>query len=89
MKNKEAPSIDLTPGNPSMPAARQIPDCLNMETTGSTVRQDGAASALIEKRALSLFSESLMEAMVDQANVEQAWRNVKANRGAPWARRPK
>lgn len=83
MKNKEEPSIDLTRGNPSTPADRHFPGRQRMETTGSTVRQDGAAPASIEKSALSLFSESLMEAMVAQANVEQAWRNVKANRGAP------
>lgn len=84
MKNKEEPSIDLTRGNPSTPASRQLSrQPQSVETTGSIVRQDGAAPASIEKPALSLFSESLMEAVVDEANVEQAWRNVKANRGAP------
>jgi RNA-directed DNA polymerase len=84
MKNKEEPSIDLTRGNPSTPANRQLSrQPQRVETTGSIVRQDGAAPASIEKPALSLFSESLMEAVVDEANVEQAWRNVKANRGAP------
>lgn len=83
MKNKEEPSIDLTRGNPSTPVDRQIPGYQRMETTGSIVRQDGATSASIEKPALSLFPESLMEAVVNQANVLQAWRNVKANRGAP------
>jgi len=83
MKNKEEPSIDLTRGNHSTPADRQIPGCQSMETTGSIVRQDGAAPASIEKPALSLFPESRMEAVVTEANVEQAWRNVKANRGAP------
>ena len=84
MKNKEEPSIDLTRGNPSTPASRQISrQPQSVETTGSTVRQDGAAPASIEKPALSLFPESLMEAAVTEANVEQAWRNVKANRGAP------
>ena len=83
MKNKEEPSIDLTRGNPSTPADRQIPGCQRMETTGSIVRPDGATPASIEKPALSLFPESLMEAVVEQANVLRAWRNVKANRGAP------
>ena len=72
MKNKEEPSIDLTRGNPSMPAERHIPDCQSMETTGSTVRQDGAASASIETPALSLFPESLMEAVVDQSNIARS-----------------
>ena len=83
MKNKEEPSIGSALGNPSPPADRHIPGRASAETTGSTVRQDGAAPASIEKPALSLFPESLMEAVVEQANVEQAWRNVKANRGAP------
>lgn len=83
MKNKEEPSIGSTSGNPSRPADRHNPGCASMETTGSIVRQDGAASAQVEKPALSLLPESLIEAVVDQANVEQAWRNVKANRGAP------
>ena len=83
MKNKEEPSIGSAPGNPSSPADRHMPGRARVETTGSTVRQDGAASAQVEKPALSLFPESLIAAVVDQANVEQAWRNVKANRGAP------
>ena len=83
MKNKEEPSIGSESGNPSSPADRHFPGRASVETTGSVVRQDGAAPALIEKPALGLFAESLMEAVVEQANVEQAWRNVKANRGAP------
>ena len=83
MKNKEEPSIDLTRGNPSTPADRHMPGRVSVETTGSPVRQDDAASAPAEKPALSLFPESLMEAVVDGANVELAWKNVKANRGAP------
>ena len=82
MKNKEEPSVDLTLRNPSTPADRHIPGHERAETTGSIVRQDGAASASIAKPALSLFPESLMEAVVDGANVQRAWRNVKANRGA-------
>jgi len=42
-----------------------------------------SASAAVEKPALSRQSENLMEGIVDQANMETAWRNVKANRGAP------
>jgi RNA-directed DNA polymerase len=83
MKSKEEPSIGSESGNPSSPADRHIPGRASVETTGSVVRQDGAAPASIEKPALGLFAESLMEAVVEQANVERAWRNVKANRGAP------
>ncbi len=82
MKNKEESSIVLTRGNPSTPADRHIPGCQSVQTTGSTVRQDGAAAAAIEKPALSLFPKSLMEAVVNPTNMDTAWKNVKANRGA-------
>jgi len=59
MKNKEEPSIDLTRGNPSTPADRQIPGCQSMKTTGSIIRQDDAAPASIEKPALSFRSDVL------------------------------
>jgi len=42
-----------------------------------------SASADMKKPALSEPSESLMEQIVDRQNVEQAWRKVKANKGAP------
>jgi hypothetical protein len=42
-----------------------------------------AASAATEKSALDLSLFSLMEAVVDDANIERAWKNVKANKGAP------
>ena len=54
-----------------------------MRTTGSTVRPDDAATASLEKPALSLFPESLMEKIVSRSNIDIAWKNVKANRGAP------
>ena len=37
----------------------------------------------MEKSALDSTSSSLMERIVDEANMEAAWRRVKANRGAP------
>ncbi len=43
-----------------------------------------AATAATDTRALN-SNHSLMERVVDRANMEQAWRNVKANRGAPGA----
>ncbi|WP_240491312.1 group II intron reverse transcriptase/maturase [Pirellula sp. SH-Sr6A] len=82
MKNKEEPSIDLPRGNHSMPGDPSLPESVRMETAGSTVRTDDAATASIEKPALSLFPMSLMEALVENSNIELAWKNVKANRGA-------
>ena len=40
-------------------------------------------AALMKPRTLSIDPERLMEQIVDQANIERAWKNVRANRGAP------
>lgn len=42
-----------------------------------------SVSAAMKKSTLSPVSENLMEQIVDQRNRERAWKNVKANRGAP------
>ncbi len=73
MKNKEESSTNSLRGNHSSPE----------ETTGSLSRPGSTAAAQVEQPALSLFPETLMEAVVDTANMETAWKNVKANRGAP------
>ena len=73
MKYKEESSVNSPRGNPASTEA----------TTGSLSRPGLAATARTEQPALSLFPMSLMEAVVDQANLEAAWKNVKANRGAP------
>lgn len=73
MKNKEEPSRGSRRGNPSSPE----------ETTGSLSRPGRTAAAPREKPALSLFPESRMEAVVDPDNMERAWKQVRANRGAP------
>ncbi len=66
-----------------MAADRSLPGCAPVRPTGSTVRPDDAAAASLEKPALSLFPESLMEKIVSRPNIDIAWKNVKANRGAP------
>lgn len=73
MKSKEEPSLGSTRGNPSS----------QEETTGSLSGPGRTAAAPSEKPALSLFPESLMEAVVDTVNMERAWKQVRANRGAP------
>ena len=73
MKNKEEPSINSPRGNHSS----------TEEIAGSLSRTGSTVAARVEQPALSLFPESLMEAVVDSANMEAAWKNVKANRGAP------
>src|SRR5688572_15590110 len=72
MKSTEEPSSDSTRGNPSS----------SEETIGSLSRPGPTATAPSEKPALSLFPESLMEAIVNPVNMERAWKQVRANRGA-------
>jgi len=72
MKNEEEPSTDSRRGNPSS----------TEETTGSLSRPGPTVAAQVEQPALSLFPETLMEAVVDSTNIERAWKNVRANRGA-------
>ena len=83
MKNKEEPSIDSLRGNTSSAVQRNFPAGLPDETTGSLSRPGRTATAQVEQPALSLFPESSMEAVIDSTNMERAWKNVKANRGAP------
>ena len=75
MRNKEEPSTNSLRGNHSS----------TEETTGSLSRPGLTATAQVEQPALSLFQmeTSLMEAVVEPANIERAWKQVKANRGAP------
>jgi RNA-directed DNA polymerase len=83
MKNKEEPSFGSTRGNPSPPVLRHRFAGAREETTGSLSRPGPTAPAPSEKPALSLFPETLMEAVVDPTNMERAWKQVRANRGAP------
>lgn len=83
MKNKEEPLANSQRGNLSGQVDLYRPGGVGSETTGSLPRPGRTAAARAEQPALSLNPKSLMEAVVDQANLETAWRNVKANRGAP------
>ena len=42
-----------------------------------------SASAVARTTALSEPSETLMEQIIESRNMQRAWQNVKANRGAP------
>jgi RNA-directed DNA polymerase len=83
MKNKEEPLANSQRGNASGQVDLHRPDDVGSETTRSLSRPGRTVAARAEQPALSLFPESLMEAVVDQTNLETAWKNVKANRGAP------
>ena len=79
MKNKEEPSLGSSRGNHSSPVSSDAHD----ETTGSLSRPGLTATASSEKPALSLFPETMMEAVVAPANMQRAWNQVRANGGAP------
>lgn len=49
----------------------------------SELQPEKSPSAAMEKSALNSPSSTLMEQIVDESNMERAWRNVKANKGAP------
>jgi RNA-directed DNA polymerase len=83
MKNKEEPSANSRRGNPSGQVDLNRSGGVGPETTGSLSRPGSTVAARAEQPALSLFPLSLMEAVVEAANMERAWKNVKANRGAP------
>ena len=52
-------------------------------TATSELRQEQSSLAAMEKSALDSVSMDLMEKIVDDGNMERAWKKVKANRGAP------
>jgi RNA-directed DNA polymerase len=83
MKSKEEPSVNSPRGNPCEQVDLDRSGDVGSQTTGSLSRPGRTVTARTEQPALSLFPESLMEAVVDPANLEAAWKNVKANRGAP------
>jgi RNA-directed DNA polymerase len=53
------------------------------DSTRRLSRPGQAAAASSEKPSSSLFPEMMMEAIVDPANMQQAWDQVLGNRGAP------
>lgn len=83
MKNKEEPSIHLRRRNPSRQVGLYRSDDAGHETTGSSSRPGETVAARVEQPALSEDLESLMDKVVDPDNIEQAWKSVKRNRGAP------
>ena len=63
---------------------KEEPSCASRRGSKSRCPEPGStAAASHEKPALSLFPETLMEAVVDAANMERAWKQVRGNGGAP------
>lgn len=58
-------------------------DEADRDESGSEPQRGQSVSAAMNKTTLSPVSENLMEQIVDLRNMERAWKNVKANRGAP------
>jgi RNA-directed DNA polymerase len=53
------------------------------DSTRRLSRPSQAAAAPSEQPSPSLFPEMMMEAIVDPANMQRAWDQVRGNRGAP------
>lgn len=58
-------------------------DEADRDESGSEPPRGQSVSAAMMKTTLGPVSENLMEQIVDPRNMERAWKNVKANRGAP------
>lgn len=58
-------------------------DFVEADHAAANIPTDDSAQAAIEKSALGDDAYNLMEAIVDEVNMEMAWARVKANRGAP------
>ena len=81
MKNKEESLIGSRRGGDTPYSERIRPRSRPPLPSGQAQGQPVAAS--ITQPALSHFPECLMEAVVEPDNMTQAWKNVRANRGAP------
>ena len=83
MNHKEESSANSQRSSPSAQVALYHPDDVGAETTGPLSRPGSTAAARAEKPALSDDTDSLMERVVEEANIEAAFKNVRRNRGAP------
>ena len=70
-RHRQAGSTDPTGGDTGKPSAL------------GSLSADQSDSAAVQKSTLSQPLDQLMEQVVDERNMQQAWRNVKANKGAP------
>ena len=71
----------MTSENPN--AEQLVFDFVEADQAAPNIPTDDSALAAVEKSALGDDAHNLMEAIVDEVNMEMAWARVKANRGAP------
>ncbi|GAA4469525.1 group II intron reverse transcriptase/maturase [Novipirellula rosea] len=71
----------MTSENPN--AEQLVFDFVEPDHAAPNIQTDDSDLAVIEKSALGDDAHNLMEAIVDEVNMEMAWARVKANRGAP------
>ena len=74
----------MTSNRPTEPHTKSTPTQEEEAARAMPEPQRGKSEpAAMKKTALNLDPENLMEQIVDTENMERAWKNVKANRGAP------
>ena len=73
----------MTSTRPTQQLAFDFSDEVDVKDTASELQPEQSLSAAMEKSALDSVSLDLMERIVDDGNMERAWKKVKANRGAP------
>lgn len=85
MNSKEEPSTNSRSGDSWVQVDLPLADDAGPQTRSQTLRPSGGATVAArgEQPALRDSQESLMQQVVEDANIEKAWKNVKANRGAP------
>ena len=74
----------MTSNRPTQPQTTSESTCESEAASTAPEPQRGqSVPADMKKTALNSASENLMEQIVDERNMERAWKKVKANRGAP------
>jgi len=74
----------MTSNRPTQPQTASESAPQGAAASGAPEPQRGqSAAAAMKKTTLDPVSENLMEQIVDERNMERAWKKVKANRGAP------
>jgi len=73
----------MTSGRPQRQLRLDLGDDAVRPTCAAEPQGGQSYAAAMEQPALGLPSENLMEQIVEPANMQRAWKQVKANRGAP------